>query len=347
MRVFPGICRRLAPLSAIFCSVLAFGCDDLAAGQTLWIRLSSPISSYSSKPGDAVHAVLTEAITCGNDVVFPVGTKIDGVVHSVRKVGWGIYHETAALDIRFDRAVVTQGQPVPISASVVEVENAREQVNKGVIQGIRSSDTPEGTINSRLRHLPTWNPYSDMGLIVYKATFPIFPEPEIYYPAGTDIRLKTKGAVSSLPTLAKDQQGAFPADTSQLDAWVQQIPQRSTTRKSVSADWLNLVFLGSREQVGLAFHEAGWHNSDPVSKHSFERNLYALLNNSGYAQQPMTTFLLDGKPEDMNWQKGLNSYGRRDHLRVWEWTPEGATDAVWVSSSTRDTGAVLSVKYKG
>ena len=37
----------------------------------------------------------------------------------------------------------------------------------------------------------------------------------------------------------------------------------------------------------------------------------------------MTTFLLDGKPQDMNWQKGLNSYGRRDHLRIWQWSPEG------------------------
>src|SRR5208337_2164162 len=238
MRVFPGICRRLAPLSAIFCSVLAFGCDDLAAGQTLWIRLSSPISSYSSKPGDAVHAVLTEAITCGNDVVFPVGTKIDGVVHSVRKVGWGIYHETAALDIRFDRAVVTQGQPVPISASVVEVENAREQVNKGVIQGIRSSDTPEGTINSRLRHLPTYNPYSDLGLIVYKATFPIFPEPEIYLPAGTDLRLELEKPIAA--PLPHSQATVINA-TETIDDFEQQefwrsSPERSETTTLVDAD---------------------------------------------------------------------------------------------------------------
>src|SRR5271166_6521989 len=128
MRVLPGIWRRLAPLSMFLFSALAFGCDGLAGGQTLWIRLSSPISSYSSKPGDIVHAVLTEAVTCDNGVVFPVGTSIDGVVHSVRKVGWGIHHETAALDIRFDRAVIRQGPPVPISASVAEVENAREQV---------------------------------------------------------------------------------------------------------------------------------------------------------------------------------------------------------------------------
>jgi hypothetical protein len=99
--------------------------------------------------------------------------------------------------------------------------------------------------------------------------------------------------------------------------------------------------------VQAAFRESGWHNSDPVSKHSFEHNLYALLNNSGYAQQPMTTFLLEGKPEDMNWQKGLNSYGRRDHLRIWQWSGDEKSDSVWLSSSTHDTSAILSVKYHG
>jgi hypothetical protein len=49
----------------------------------------------------------------------------------------------------------------------------------------------------------------------------------------------------------------------------------------------------------------------------------------------------------MNWQKGLNSYGRRDHLRIWQWTSEESDEQVWISSSTHDTGAVLSVKYKG
>src|SRR5271165_254597 len=347
MRVFPGICRRLAPLSAIFCSVLAFGCDDLAAGQTLWIRLSSPISSYSSKPGDAVHAVLAEAITCGNDVVFPVGTKIDGVVHSVRKVGWGIYHETAALDIRFDRAVVTQGQPVPISASVVEVENAREQVNKGVIQGIRSSDTPEGTINSRLRHLPTWNPYSDMGLIVYKATFPIFPEPEIYFAAGTDMRLRLTNPVHSLPVAAALPVESMAETSEELDVerMAPSLPWRSTTVKLVDADVVNLAFVGSREQVEAAFQQAGWSTSDPFTKHSFVHTFYAFLNNSSYDQAPMKPLLLDGRSADLSWQKSLNSYNRRDHLRIWQWSETSDSEIVWLSSSTHDTRATLSVKH--
>jgi LssY C-terminus len=346
MRVFRRTCRRLAPLSVVFCAALAFGCDGLAAGQTLWVRLSAPVSSYNSKAGYAVHAVLTEAVTCDNGVVFPVGTNIDGTVHSVRKVGWGIHHETAALDIRFDRAVV-MGSPVTISASVVEVENAREQVtSKGVIQGIRSSDTPQGRINSRLIHLPTYNPYSDLGLIVYKATFPIFPEPEIYYPAGTDLRLKLMDSVHSLPVAAGTPPETVAETTAELDVerMAGTLPWRSTTVKLMDADVVNLAFIGSREQVEAAFQQAGWSTSDPFSRHSFVHTFYAFLNDSSYDQAPMKTLLLDGRPADMKWQKSLNSYNRRDHLRMWRWAETSDSEIVWLSSSTHDTRATLSVK---
>ena len=347
MRILLGPGRGLVFFYVLWCASVAVGCDQLPAGQSLWIRLASPISTYTAHVGDPVQAVLTQDVACGGDVVLPMGTSIDGVVRNKRKVGWGIRHETAALEIEFNRAVIADGSAIELSARVEEVENAREQVKNGVVQGVLSSDTFQGRINSRLIHLPTWNPYSDLGLILYKATFPIFPEPEIYYAAGTDMRLKTKAPVASLPIAGKTLQDGDPADSPQLDVWVQQMPQRSTTIKSVNADLVNLVFLGSREQLQAAFIEAGWHNSDPVSRHSFAQNLYALLNNSGYAQQPMTTLLLDGKPEDMNWQKGLNSYGRRDHLRIWQWTGKEASDSMWVSSSTHDISAILSVKYHG
>jgi hypothetical protein len=259
-------------------------------------------------------------------------------------VGWGIGHETAALELEFNRATVDANEAVALTARVEEVENAREVVRKGVIHGIRSSDTFQGRINSRLIHLPTLNPYSDPVLVAYKAVFPIFPEPEIYYPAGTDMRLRTTGEILSLQGAANHEEEAFPEPT---DQFVEEMPWRVTTKKNVGADVLNLVFLGSEDEVRSAFRQAGWNNADPANRHSAMKNLYALLNNSGYTQQPMTTFLLNGRPEDMNWQKSLNSYDRRDHLRIWQWTPEGGGEPVWVSSSTHDTKAVLAVKYKG
>ena len=342
--------RGFVLLCLVCASKMAFGCDKLPPGQSIWIRLAAPVSTYSAKVGDPVHAVLIQDLVCNNETTLPMGATIDGFVRSKRKVGWGIRHETAALELEFNRAITGTGEAVALSARVEEVENAREPVRKGVIQGIRSTNTFQGSINSRLIHLPTWNPYSDPVLIAYKAVFPIFPEPEIYYPAGTDIRLRTTKEISVLPRETIVGHESFPAakaESDEFDQLVEPLPWRVTTRKHVDSDLLNIVFLGSEDQVKAAFRKAGWHNADPASKSAWMKNLYALLNNSAYAQQPMTTFLLNGKPEDMNWQKNLNSYGRRDHLRIWQWTSDGATDPIWVASSTHDTGAVLAVKYKG
>jgi hypothetical protein len=136
-------------------------------------------------------------------------------------------------------------------------------------------------------------------------------------------------------------------ESDQLDQMVEQLPFRVTTMKNVNADLLNIVFLGSEDEVKAAFQESGWRNADSVSKRSVMKGMYALLNNSGYAQQPMTPFILNGKPADMSWQKSLNSYDRRDHLRIWQWPSEGVANSVWISSSTHDTSAALTIKYKG
>ncbi len=266
----------------------AFACDQIPAGQIVWVRLTSPVSSYTAKPGDTVNGVLTEAIQCESNTEFPIGTHVTGVVHSVRKVGWGIRHETAALDLEFNELHPDSGQPVKFVTSLTEVENAREQVSsKGMIQGVRSSDTPQGRINSRLIHLPTWNPYSDLGLIVYKATFPIFPEPEIYLPEGTDLRLKLDKPMPAPsrrwrsprwiprlmpPTISSGRNFRGPSRTA---------PPR---RRWLHADLINLVFVGSREQVVDAFRDAGWVNSDTFNRHAFMHDFYAFLNNSGYPQ---------------------------------------------------------------
>src|SRR5450631_2733544 len=256
MRILLGLGRGLAFLYLLWGASVALGCDQLSEGQSLWIRLASPVSTYTAQIGDPVRAVLTQDVVCGNDVVLPMGASIDGVVRSKRKVGWGIRHETAALEIEFNHVTQANGFAIDISARVEEVENAREQVKNGVIEGVLSSDTFQGRVNSRLIHLPTWNPYSDLGLIIYKATFPIFPEPEIYYPAGTDIRLETKAPLSSLPATESEPYEPSLAATDgsyELDHLVEHLPRRTTTRKSVDADLINLVFLGSQQQVQAAF----------------------------------------------------------------------------------------------
>src|SRR6516164_6510835 len=152
MRILPHLNRGLVFLFVTCTSSVAFGCDRLPAGQSLWIRLSAPISTYSAKAGDPVHAVLTQDLVCENEIVLPMGAIIEGVVRSRHKVGWGIRHETASLELEFQRAISKPGVDVLLTARVEEVENAREPVRNGVIHGIRSTDTFQGSINSHLIH---------------------------------------------------------------------------------------------------------------------------------------------------------------------------------------------------
>jgi hypothetical protein len=350
MRIKSGAKRGLVCLWIVCAARVVFACDQIPAGQPLWVRLTGPVTTYTAKVGDPIHAVLTRDLVCENEVVLPMGSAVDGVVRSKRKVGWGIRHETAALELEFHQAEGGSGEPIEFTARVEEVENARELVRKGVIQGIRSSDTFQGSINSRLIHLPTWNPYSDPVLLAYKVVFPIFPEPEIYFPAGTDIRLRTVNEVTVPASVVSTEREFAPvvkAESERVEQLVSELPSRVTTNKDVNADLINIVFLGSEAAVTSAFRVAGWDNADPVSKHAAMKSLYALLNNSGYARQPMMTFYMNGKPQDMNWQKSLNSYDRRDHLRIWKWGSTDGDDGVWISSSTHDTEAALGLKHLG
>ena len=111
LRIPLGLGCGLGLLFFLASASFALGCDQLPEGQLLFIRLSSPVSTYTAHVGDAVHAVLTQDVGCGDDVLLPMGTTIDGVVRSKRKVGWGIRHETAALELEFNRAIVAMVQP--------------------------------------------------------------------------------------------------------------------------------------------------------------------------------------------------------------------------------------------
>jgi len=363
MKILPTVIRGLGCVCFLCAAAMAFACDRIPAGETLWIRLTAPITTYTARPGDPVHAVLTEDLVCDDETVLPMGAPVEGVVRSRRKVGWGFVHETAALEIEFTQATAQPGISLDLVARVEEVENAREKVRNGVIRGIRSTATVQGTADSRLKHLPTWNPYSDLILITYAATFPIFPEPEIYYPAGTDMRLRTAKEIPLPPAMAavwhpspspnppeSDLPESDQPDADSLRQLVAEMPTRATNTRHVEADLVNMVFLGSETQVKSAFRIAGWNGADSHGPGAWAKNFYALLNNSGYAKQPMMKFLLDGKPEDMKWQRNLNSYGHRDHLRLWQFAGKGApgpvaSQPVWAGSCTHDDSAAFNFRH--
>jgi len=344
---------RIRPIVAFFCfslMVLASArpvranCENIPPGKSFWVRLLDPVASYSSKPGTFIRAVLIQSPDCDGAPVFPAGLEVDGQVVAARKVGLGLLHETASLEIIFDRIITADGSVLPIASQVVEVDNARETVRKGKIRGILATYTPQGRITDGLGHLPSLNPYSAPSLIVYRL-FTVLPEPEIYLPPGTDLRLQLNvplyvGDQPELPQVSFEMDEVERGDVEML---LQKNTPRTYTGKGKEADLVNVLFLGSREQMDTAFRTAGWMNGDRLSTRSVLREFRAFLTLSNYPTAPITTQYLQGQRQDVTWQKSFNSYSRRDHVRLWEEPGTVLGQDAWLGTSSRETSAALSI----
>ena len=353
--------------NAVACAALTFlistastpveACTDLVPGSTLWVRLTAPVSSYNAKPGMPIRGFLLESPACENTPVFPIKIPVEGHVVSAHRVGLGLWHETATLEIEFDRLFPPDAPSVEIHGRVLQIDNAREHVKKGIIHGIRATDTPQGTISSRLKYLPSLHLYPDPFLLGYKMLFPVFPESEICLEPGTDLEVELAAAthlpadfsaappVMPLDSLADDD-ATEPSDQ-QIARDLAGLPERTLTRKGKEADVVNVIFTGSRTDLEMAFATAGWLPGEHISKASVRHQLYAFLAKTDYSTAPMSAQLLDGRPPDLTLEKTFDSYEKRDHLRVWHLSPDPDGTQLWASASVRETGATLSVRHKG
>jgi hypothetical protein len=107
---------------------------------------------------------------------------------------------------------------------------------------------------------------------------------------------------------------------------------------------VNLAFVGSQQQLEGAFQAAGWTAGDPISKRAILRQFLAVLSIRNYSRLPMEKQWTGGKANDLAMQKGLDSYGKRDHLRIWSEPLTWQGQPLWISSSTHDNSAVLSLR---
>jgi hypothetical protein len=294
-----------------------------------------------------VRGILLESTECGGLLAFPTGAAVDGRIISVHRVGMGFRHEVASLEIEFNQ-IEQNGQPVGIHARVLEVDNAREKVKDGVIKGIRATNAPQDRLSSVVPYLAMWHPGTYWILPAYHAAFPVFPEPEIYFPSGTDLLLGLVSPVVLAPgehLVSKNQEIEL-SKTQALDQEVLSLPSRTSTPAGQDADVVNLAFIGSREQLENAFQTAGWLSTDALSKRATMRQLSAILLLHNYPRGPMSEQLFQNQPYDFSWQKNLNSLAKRDHLRIWSNSATWRGQPVWFSSSTKDVGLHLSLRRK-
>jgi hypothetical protein len=108
-------------------------------------------------------------------------------------------------------------------------------------------------------------------------------------------------------------------------------------------DLVNLVYVGSAEEVSRAFSAAGWPGAQPNSKRAAVKVMRAIAENRGLAEAPMRMLLLDGVEPSMQLQQSLDTFAKRDHLRIWARSETLDGRQVWASSATRDLAAVFAM----
>ena len=335
----------LVLLALCFSSRAAAGCDQLAAGSSFWVRLNTPVSSFNAKPGTPVKGVLLESPECDGAPTFPIKVAVEGKVLSVHRVGLGLRHETAAMEIVFSRVSLPDGNPIEINGRVKLIDNAREAVRNGVIHGIRATDTPQGMISSRLKYLPSIHLYPDAFLLGYKMLFPIFPEPEINLEAGTDVQVELAEAVNlpadlpAVPLIPRIEEGT------DLNEKLASLPDRTYTRKGKQADVIDIVFAGSRDDLEHAFAAAGWQQSRNPSGRTFFHTFYSYLSKTAYATAPMSAQFMEGRKPELTLEKVFQSYEKRNHVRIWDLESTWQGSPLWASAAVRETGATLSIRH--
>jgi hypothetical protein len=95
----------------------------LSSGTAFNAALTAPVDSQKSKPGDAVTARTTETMKSDGKTVLPKGTKLVGRVTQASARAKG--DSESALAITFDRAILKNGQEVPLNVAIQAMASAQ------------------------------------------------------------------------------------------------------------------------------------------------------------------------------------------------------------------------------
>ena len=129
-----------------------------------------------------------------------------------------------------------------------------------------------------------------------------------------------------------------PAENSFLTDWLAKLPRRVSDSEGHPGDMVNLVILGSEDDMRQAFQSAGWAQVDRTKSEAVLHAVLATINKQVYTEMPMSELYLFGRPQDYGFARAeaVQVVASRNHLRVWK-TEVGGHE-VWVGAATHDMG---------
>ena len=120
---------------------------------------------------------------------------------------------------------------------------------------------------------------------------------------------------------------------------------RTVATDKTPSDMTNLIFLGNKQRITSSFAESHWIEADDLGVKAALKVAQATLRNTGYSSAPVSTLLLNGQPPDLVFQKSLNTFAKRHHIRIWKLKKTYKDQDVWIGAATHDIATEKSRSY--
>ena len=190
----------MTSLLCLFQAIHSLTTVTVPAGTPLQIRTITAVASWSSPVGAPVRAMLIAPVILANpfnnQLACPLGSALAGEVRSVTRVGLGIRHERASIELAFNTITLPGGESFPIDAQVAQVDNGRERMtSSGKIEGVRATNSLSYRVCGYLKMMLLWHFHEEVIEWAIKSLVVQLPESEIYFPEGTELTLRVASPV--------------------------------------------------------------------------------------------------------------------------------------------------------
>jgi len=322
---------------------------DLTPGATMSIRLLGPVYSDRSRTGDPVEAVVTypvckngEQVACNpGELLVPPGTRVNGTVLFAAKAPDKYSRPRLVLD--FSNIMHKGGQKTPLYARVLDIDNARETVRNNEILGIVQPHAST-KVSLAMAAVSASNPIAGYTIKGVQTVYGLSIRREVLFPAGTDMQVQV---VRASMLREKEQWPGWPRleSTPELTQLVVSAPMRSYTKDNVLSDPTNLMFLGTQQQLVSAFGESGWIEAGNLGLKSAAMVAQATVRQTGVKNAPVSSLYVQGRLPDLVFQKSLDTFAKRHHIRIWKLSSSYQGQEVWVGAATHDIATENSRAY--
>lgn len=317
----------------------AAGANPLPAGTILYVRLKTLVSTASSKVNQQVTAEVVRQVFAGGNVVVPIGAQLTGEItklHSSQNA-----NDPALMVIHFTRLTLPGEKPMEISCHLTEIENARETIEKdGTIQGVLPSSLGATYLNNAFDKLAKQYPSLSSALGSFEKKQVGTPDASISYPANTDMQValdKSLGVGKSFSPAAAQELPANVAST--VSKVLAAAPQRSATEKGTPGDPINLVIVGNEQEIRTAFGKAGWDIPAARKGNAITKTVQSVIQGVGDNTAPISNLYVYKRPQDLAFEKVLNTFAMRHHVRFWKSPNQAAGgNEIWLGAAVHDTG---------